>query len=71
MPSELRKVTADLLQQPAAAQGRDTPESSPALPRAHTCSVQEPLVYAVRQEAKQAVGPSHTSLQLLVRDGFI
>lgn len=38
---------------------------------AHTCGVQEPLVHVVGEEAEQAVGPGHPSLQLLVGDRLI
>lgn len=39
--------------------------------RTHTCGLQEPLVHAVTEEAEQAVGPGHTSLQLLVGDWLV
>lgn len=43
---------------------------SPAHP-ARTCGIQDPLVHTVGEEAEQAVGPRHTSLQLLDGDGLI
>lgn len=75
MPSGLRSLQTRVESQPQQTEvpyGAKTPsESSPALPSAHTCSIQEPLVHPIREEAKQAMGPRHTLLQLLGRDWLI
>ena len=76
MPSELREVTEDLLrnqqQQADMSTRAKTPlEPSPGLPSAHTCGVQELLIYAVREEAEQAMGPGHAPFQVLAGDGLI
>lgn len=69
-------VTEDLLgtqQQQADVpdKAKTSLESSPGLPGAHTCSVQELLVYAVREEAEQAMRPGHAPFQVLTGDGLI
>lgn len=70
MPSELAEVTKDLLGK-QQQQAKTPREPSPGLHSTHTCSVQELLVYAVREEAEQAMGPSHSLFQVLSGNGLI